>query len=116
MKDPALTDAPTVTGLSAHPRPSRDAALPTPTAAPAAVRSGDIALALETAVRALVAFDATAPETEAPPEVAPDAATAGDAAPEPAAEKPVERDPAGEAHLATMLGVLCHHFFDYPRA
>jgi len=35
MKDPALTDVPTVTGLSAQPRPSGDAALPRPTAAPA---------------------------------------------------------------------------------
>jgi len=102
-------------------------------AATAAVRSGDIALALETAVRALVAFDATAPEAaletvpeapeaapepvvEATPDAGAGAATAGDTSPEPATEKPVERDPAGEAHLATMLGVLCHHFFDYPRA
>jgi len=59
-------------------------------AATAAVRSGRIGPALETAVKALVAFDA---------------APGGQGG-----------DPAAEAHLASMLGVLCHHFFDYPRA
>jgi diguanylate cyclase (GGDEF)-like protein len=64
-------------------------------AATAAVRSGRIGPALETAVRALVAFDAT-PGGEL-----------GDGQAE---------DSRAEAHLAGMLGVLCHHFFDYPRA
>src|SRR5664279_1882532 len=64
-------------------------------AATAAVRSGRIGAALETAVRALVAFD-SAPGGEL-----------GDG---------LGEDRAAEAQLAGMLGALCHLFFDYPRA
>jgi diguanylate cyclase (GGDEF)-like protein len=62
-------------------------------AATAAAQAGRITLALETAVRALVAL--------------------GDV---PAGGRPNERDAALEAHLATRLGALCWQFFDYPRA
>jgi diguanylate cyclase (GGDEF)-like protein len=81
------------------------------TAATAAVRAGQIGPALETAVRALVASEAA---TEA---------SGGDAGVDnPGAGEIVQvarvgdRNPAVEAQLATMLGVLCQHFFDYPRA
>jgi diguanylate cyclase (GGDEF)-like protein len=62
-------------------------------AASTAARDGRITLALETAVRALVALGR--------------AVRNGDRA---------DRDPIAEAQLAARLGALCRQLFDYPRA